>query len=68
MREVQTWNQMLGRLGFYLSTKLSPSLLHLQGYGFFLAKLWDLYARTVQLQQQALALLNNFTQVTCELW
>lgn len=37
---------------------------NLQGYGVFLTKLWDLYARIVQLQQQALALLSNSPQVT----
>ena len=55
---------MLECLVLCSSIKLSPSLLQLQGYGTFLAKLWDLYARAVQLQQQAAALLNNLAQVT----
>ena len=39
------------------------SLIYSQGYGVFLAKLWDLYARIGQLQQQTLSLLSSTAQV-----
>lgn len=42
---------------------MSQQPLYLQGYGVFLAKLWGLYTSTVQLQQQALALLSSSPQV-----
>ena len=39
----------------------------MQGYGTFLAKLWDLYARAVQLQQQVLGHIKHLTQAS-QVW
>lgn len=35
-----------------------------EGYGTFLAKLWDLYTRVLQLQQQVLSHINSTTQAS----
>ncbi len=39
----------------------------MQGYGAFLAKLWDLYARAVHLQQQVLSHIKRLTQAS-QVW